>query len=154
MAAVCERARGFDGDVGGEQEEARGDQLLGATFCVAGAAAGAGEEPEHDTAGECLDHAVGTEADQGDRPGGDPGADGDRELDDVPADAAPGEQSQPTLEFLSLPRFGAELLDGNGERPPRADLKKLSLLFRHEPWRHALPARPAKPLRGGRALRR
>src|SRR5204863_8367545 len=59
--------------------------------------AAAGEQPYDDEAGERLDQAVCAEADQRDRARGDSRAEGDPELDDVPADPAPSEQSRPTL---------------------------------------------------------
>lgn len=40
-----EREQCFDGDVGGEEEKAEGDQLLRASFRCCGERAGAGEAP-------------------------------------------------------------------------------------------------------------
>ena len=104
LVAGGERASGLDCDIRGEDEEARGDQLLGASFGLVGADAPAGEEPDDDQPGERFDQAVGAEADQRDRAGGDAGEDGDRELDGVPGDAAPGEPSRRALESRALTR--------------------------------------------------
>src|SRR5205814_3452802 len=121
-------------------EEAGGDQLLGAALCVVGAPAAACEEPEHDATGERFDQAVGAEANQGDRAGGDAGCNGDRELNDVPADSAPGKQSRSLLKSCPLDRGRTEWLDGNAERPRGAQLKQPCLLLRHEPSSSGLPA--------------
>jgi hypothetical protein len=89
MRADCKRANRLDRHVCGKGEEASGDQLLGTTFSGLRVKPAAGEEPDDDKAGESLDQAVGTEADQRDRTGGDPRANRDRELDEVPRDPAP-----------------------------------------------------------------
>ena len=98
LAVVIRRAHGLDADVRGKQEEARGDQLLRPAFGSARTDPPAGEEPDDDEPGEGLDQAVGAEPDQGDRACCDSGAESDRELDRVPADSAPGEQSRPSFE--------------------------------------------------------
>ena len=49
-----------------------------------------------------FDQAVGAEADQRDRAGGDAGAERDRELDDVPGVPAPGQQARSALKPSAL----------------------------------------------------
>jgi hypothetical protein len=102
VLAAGERPDRLDRDVGGEHKEARGDQLLSPTLSCGRANASAGEEPEHDEAGERLDQRVSAEADKRDRAGRDPGAQRNRELDEVIGDPAPGEQSRLALEPLAL----------------------------------------------------
>jgi hypothetical protein len=104
MVAACECADRLDPDVDGEHEERDRDQDLSATLRAVRAAAGAGEEPYDDEPGEGFDEAVRAEADQCDRARGDPRADRDRELDDVPGDATPGKHPRAALELVPLGR--------------------------------------------------
>ena len=62
------------------------------------AKARAGEQPQNDKARDRLDRRVGAEADQSDRARGKTGADGDRGLKDVVADAAPRQRARLMLE--------------------------------------------------------
>src|SRR3954471_13781235 len=87
--AAGERAYGLDGDVRREHVEADRDQPLRAALGVAGRGPRRRKAPEDDEAGDGLDQRVGAEADQRDRRRGQAGADRDRGLHDVPADAEP-----------------------------------------------------------------
>ena len=104
MIGVDECAQRLDAHIPGEQEEADGNQLLGTPLGTTRATPRAGEQPEHDTAGERLDQAVRPETDQRDRARSKPGADRDREFHHVPGDAAPSEQPRAPLETRALLR--------------------------------------------------
>lgn len=92
----------LDTDVEDEECVACGDQLLRASLRKIGGAAAAAEQPDDDAAGERLDDGVDAEADQRDRAGRDAGAERDRELDDMPGVAAPGQQLGAPLERRPL----------------------------------------------------
>ena len=104
MAAAEQRPDRFDADVGGEYEVARGDKLLCPPLGALQVRAAGAESPEDDEAGKRLDQRVEAEANQGDRAGRDPGAEGNRELDEVPGVAAPGEQLRPSYELCPFGR--------------------------------------------------
>jgi hypothetical protein len=92
---VCDQATScIDPNVGGEREEARGDQLLRSPLCALRSKARPGEEPEDHKTGESFDQAVGAETDQRDRACGDAHRDRDGELEEVVCDAAPCEPSR------------------------------------------------------------
>ena len=64
--AAGQRADRLDTDIGGEDEEGNGDQLLGSSLRPVRAEARAGEQPQDDKTRDRLDQRVGAEADQGD----------------------------------------------------------------------------------------
>jgi len=96
--AAGQRADRLDTDIGGEDEEGNGDQLLGSSLRPVRAEARTGEQPQDDKTRDRLDQRVGAEADQGDRARGKTGADGNRGLKDVVADAAPRQRARLMLE--------------------------------------------------------
>jgi hypothetical protein len=66
VLAAGQGANRLDPDVGRQDEEAEGDQLLGPPLGTLRADSSACEEPENDEAGERLDQRVGSEPNQGD----------------------------------------------------------------------------------------
>jgi hypothetical protein len=96
------RAQRLNGEVGSEQEEARGDHLLGATLGTVGVKPSAGEQPNHDAACEHLDQTVDAEPHQRDRPGSDARTERDRKLGDVPSVPTPGQHSRAPLQTGTL----------------------------------------------------
>ena len=85
------RANRLNANVSGEDKEARGDQLLGATFGALRAEARTCEEPHDDEPRQRLDEAVRSEPNQGDGARRDPSDKRDGELDEVVTDSAPRE---------------------------------------------------------------
>ena len=98
LMAAGQRADRLDTDIGCEDEEGNGDQLLGSSLRRVRAKARAGEQPQDDKTRDRLDQRVGAEADQGDRARGKTGADGDRGLKNVVANAAPRQPARLMLE--------------------------------------------------------
>ena len=92
----------LDRDVRGEQHERGGDQLLRAALRVARAHATARHQPQHNEAGAHLDHAVGAEPDQRDRPRDHASADRNRRLQHMPAQTQVRERSCPTRKRPTL----------------------------------------------------
>ena len=84
-------------DVGGEDEVTRGDELLRVSLGRVRVQARTREQPHDHEARESLDQAVRAEPDQRDRTGGQPGADRDGELDQVPAVPNPRKEPRPSL---------------------------------------------------------
>jgi len=122
-------------DFEGRSGECRARQVLAigqpcASLGGVRAAPVAGEQPKHDSAGEHFDQAVGAEADSRDRAGGEPG--GDRELDDVPADPAPGKQPRTLLEIRSFGRCRSTRQHGNRQRARLGELQQRCVRLRHE----------------------
>src|SRR5882724_3766973 len=105
MMAADQRPRRLDNDVGSKERVARCDELLRAPLSPLRPKPASREKPDDYEPGGRLDQAVGPKADQSDRARGYAGADGDRELDQVPRVAAPGEQLGATDKPLPLPRL-------------------------------------------------
>ena len=94
----------LDAHVGRKDEEADGDHLLSSPLRLKRAEPRAGEQPQDDEPSQRLDQAVGTEADQRDRAGGDACDQSDSELHEVVPNAAPGEQARTPFEPRALGR--------------------------------------------------
>jgi hypothetical protein len=105
VVSADQGAKRLDGHIRREKEEARSDQLLRPAFGRSGVEPATGEQPDDDEAGGCLDQAVRSESDQGDRTGSDPRAKCNRKLDEMPRDPAPGQESGSPLKALPLDRF-------------------------------------------------
>jgi hypothetical protein len=73
MVPVDERPDGLDGDIGREDEVARGDELLRPTLRRLGHQPRTREQPDDHETGERLNQAVEAKPDERDRPGRDPG---------------------------------------------------------------------------------
>jgi cytochrome P450 len=90
-------------DIGGEEEELDGDELLRALLGCMGEDTMAGEAPNDDEARHALDAGIEAEADEGDRGGDDAGGDRHRSLDRHPAEREPGKQAHAAGElFIAL----------------------------------------------------
>src|SRR5919198_2253261 len=83
-ARTEQRSYRLDTDVGGQDEEAGGDELLRAALGTLRARPTGAEPPDDDRAGDRFDQAVEAEADQRDRRSGHARADRHSELERVP----------------------------------------------------------------------
>src|SRR5439155_23260837 len=101
-----EVANGLGREVRGEYEEARGDRPLRTSLGGLGLEAAPSEQPDDHEAGEGLDQAVGSEADERDRARCDARADRDPELDEMPGDPAPSEEPGSSLQPGARTRRG------------------------------------------------
>src|SRR5919202_3812838 len=95
----------LEGDVGGQQVEARADELLGAPLCALRGGTGSGEAPQEDDPRHGLDKRIRSEADESYRTSDEPGADGYSSLDTVPTDPEPREEFGPSDEPRPLGRL-------------------------------------------------
>jgi hypothetical protein len=93
-----EVANRLEPDVRGQHDERCRDQLLGPALGRAGGGARVRHQPENDDARRRLDQAVDAEADQRDGARHHACRDSDRRLDQVPAEADPGEAARPAHE--------------------------------------------------------
>src|SRR5919202_2678740 len=100
-----ERPECLEGDVGGQQVEARTDELLGAPLRTLRGSAGSGEAPQKDDPRHGLNERIRSEADESYRTSDEPGADGYGGLHAVPTDPKPCEEFGSSDESRPLGRL-------------------------------------------------
>src|SRR5437660_1102372 len=131
MLTGYERVDGLRANVGGEHEERDRDHLLCAALGTLRSQTPSGEQPEDDEAREALDQRVRSEADQGDGAGRYSGTERDPELDEVPGDPAPSQETRLPFEVRPFLRgyraFDAPDLEQLSHAPTPRDRRVVEL---------------------------